>query len=164
MKRRRHFGDLRSRVVPATAQRTGVWGRTPLARSITPPPSTVGVTTPADTAQRPRAMHRTRSLPPSGSAKPCSPDATPAHQRHTPAGDSHFFSDTDDGGSDDDTTSRFSDIDEHDETHARATSKGAATPAVRLSLLPTLWLWAMRGFCSDRHGACHPLPTGVTVC
>ena len=64
-------------------------------------------------------MLRARSLPPPGAAEPCSlvshmlsatdvfPDMTPAHQRHTPTGDSHF-SDTEDGGSDDDAASRFS--------------------------------------------------------
>ena len=47
-----------------------------------------------------------------------------------PAGDSHF-SDTEDGGSVDDTASRFSDIDEDDKVHAHAAPGGTVTPAVR---------------------------------
>jgi hypothetical protein len=51
------------------------------------------------------------------SAADAFPDETPNQQRHTPVGDSHF-SDTEDGGSDDDSASRFSEIDEGDEVDA----------------------------------------------
>ena len=57
------------------------------------------------------------------------PETTPAHKCHMPAGDSHF-PDAEDGGSDDDIASRFSDIDNDGETRASATSAGAATLAV----------------------------------
>ena len=131
-----------------TAQALAKQGRTPLSRSVTPLLLAGSAAASTDMTRRPPAMHRARPLPPPpapdrlGSAVvPCSlephmfsardafPDTTPAHKRHTPVGDSRF-SDSEDGDSDNDVASRFSDIDEDDETRASASSAGTATPAV----------------------------------
>ena len=64
------------------------------------------------------------------------PGTTPVYQRHVPAGDPRF-SDTEEGGSDDDVASRFSDMGDDDE----------AIPAVRDVDMRPRWpasrLWTM---------------------
>ena len=92
-------------------------------------------------AQHPLAARRTQSLSLSGSVEPCSltphmlsiadafQDETPQRQRHVLAGDPRF-SDTEVGGSGDDSVSHFSDIDEGDGVGTPVAGEMAATPAV----------------------------------